>query len=196
MAAPVSLEAPASPDEDTAAAGGAVAAFIGTGSANGQGVVAIIHSTAQVVDADTLDAPSSDSPDGPPDAAFNDRPIIPLSVLSPAEITPRPYVPKPKPPIVPERFETGWRTTGVLIERATGGYYITVQQAPPRGPNRIYVKPAALDKIIALATGPIFETGKIWKALCDIPLERPLPSRQLEEELKLLLCAFANEIRR
>ena len=194
-------------DDETAAAGGAAVAVIAPGQ-SGQVVAAIISQPSPPSLPPAGTQPGAVSPAGDDtlpaasaspflaDSAAESHSVIPLSVISAAEVAPRAYVPRPKPAIVPERTGGGWRTAGVLIERVAAGYYITVQQPPPRGPNRIYVTPSAIDKLIGLATGQVFDVGRLWKALCDIPLERPLPNRILEEELKQLLAAFANEIRR
>ena len=203
----LSIAAPTTPpatDDETAAAGGAAVAVIAPGQ-SGQVVAAIISQPSIPPAGPQPGAPSPVGDDGLPAPLASPSPsadapesqsVIPLSVISAAEVAPRAYVPRPKPAIVPERCDAGWRTAGVLVERVAAGYYITVQQPPPRGPNRIYVTPSAIDKLIGLATGQVFDVGRLWKALCDIPLERPLPNRILEEELKQLLAAFANEIRR
>src|SRR5437868_6388709 len=70
---------------------------------------------------------------------------IPASVMAPP--------PKPKPVIVAERVEDGWRTDRVLLDRAEdgNGYYVTVIP-DTRGPLEIYVCRSALDGMIAIAT--------------------------------------------
>jgi len=110
-------------------------------------------------------------------------------------VTPPSYVPRPKVPIHPERADDGtYRTQGVVIERGPGrSVFVLVH--PPVGPShRIYVHDHSFDRLLTLATQSLWEPGKLWSTLCDIPLERPLPSRRLEEELRALLVTFGAEL--
>jgi len=131
-------------------------------------------------------------PPGPIASSSIASPPVPSPSIPPSVVAP---LPKPKPPILAERVEDGWRTERVLIDRAEDekGFYVTLVP-PTRNPLSIYVSQAALDGMIAIATSGA-EPGKLWKALADIPLERPLPSRSLEEELRVILTSFANELR-
>src|SRR5262245_55152682 len=114
-------------------------------------------------------------------------PVVMSSLASlPAIPTPLPPppTPKPKPPIRPERVlgasgDTSWRTDAILVERAAPrAFFITISPAQ-RPPQRIYVHDQAFDQLLHLATAPSWDTGRLWRALCDIPLERPLPNRRL-----------------
>ena len=119
---------------------------------------------------------------------------FPSAISAPAAWTAP--LPKPRPPIAPERCEGGWRTVGVTLTRAIGSrsYYIHV--APPDRKHTIYLSQANLNHLTDLATGLNAESTRVWEALCSIPMERPHPNRHLAEELKALLTAFAPEIRR
>jgi hypothetical protein len=147
----------------------------------------------------TLSGPLDDGL--PPDAATLSGPIgegarqDAPSVIPPSMVVSPPPPPRPKPVIIAERVEDGWRTDHVLVDCAEDerGFYVTVIPQS-RGPLEIYLSPAALDGLIAIAASGA-ESGKLWRALSDIPLERPLPSRALEEELRVLLTTFANELR-
>jgi hypothetical protein len=132
----------------------------------------------------TANAPTSPLPSTELPGAIH----IPASVIAP--------VPRPKPVIVAERVEDGWRTEHVLVDRSDDeqGYYVTCIPAG-RAPFSVYASHPVFDGLIALATANVVEPGRLWKALSDIPLERPLPSRALEEELRVLLTTFANELR-
>jgi hypothetical protein len=139
---------------------------------------------------------TSPAPVTPPAAAplAGHAPLAPgaTGIVPPSVVTPPP---RPRPPIVPERVEDGYRTERVLIDRdeEEKGWYVTI--VPAMGnPQVIYCAQAAVDHMVAIARSGI-ESGRLWRALSDIPLERPLPSRQLEEELKALLTAFGNELR-
>jgi hypothetical protein len=124
---------------------------------------------------------------------------MPLPVPLPVAPAPPPPVviaPRPRPPIVPERMEDGFRTERVLIDFAEDeqGWYVTIVPND-RHPHIIYCAQSAMNHLVHLATSGS-DPGRLWNALCDIPLERPLPSRHLEEELRALLTAFGNEVRR
>ena len=108
---------------------------------------------------------------------------------------PPPPPPKPKPIITPERTEKGFRTAGISIDRGAGhSAYVSIRPVQG-GAQTIYVCAPALKTLLDLAAAPGAEPGKLWKALCDIPIERPLPNRHLEEELRVLLTRFASELR-
>src|SRR5205807_4532231 len=78
----------------------------------------------------------------PPAAAVPDG--IPLSVISTPPIAPRP-APRPRPPIVPERTETGYRTACVILDRpSAGSCYLTIHPEK-RPPQTIYLTAQALD---------------------------------------------------
>ena len=49
---------------------------------------------------------------------------------------------------------------------------------------------------VQIALAPQMEPGKLWRTFSALPLERMLPSRQLEDELKALLTTFQNELRK
>ena len=57
----------------------------------------------------------------------------------------------------------------------------------------IYVAAAALRQLVALATSPQLDPGTLWRRFSAIPLERPLPSRLLDEELRVALTAHATD---
>lgn len=130
-----------------------------------------------------------------PAAALAAVPFVPLAPLPP------PPQPKPKPPIRPERLvadsgEVSYRTDGIRIERAQGRAFFVCITPPQGAAQRIYVHAHAFEQLLRLSEGPVWETGRLWKALCEIPLDRPLPSRRLEEELRALLTTFAGELSR
>lgn len=138
------------------------------------------------------------APEAPPPAPAAALPaVVPiLDGAPPLEALPRPYVPKPKPVIIPERTERGCRTAHVEIERAAArAFYITIKPAE-RPPQRVYLAPGVLDGLLDLVAAPSLEPGQLWRRFCGIPLERPLPNRALEEELRLLLTSFAADLRR
>lgn len=121
-------------------------------------------------------------------------PMPPMPDVPPIESLPRPYVPRPKPVIIPERTARGFGTAHVEIERAAArAFYITIKPAD-RPPQRVYLAPGILDGLIDLCASPALEPGLLWRRFCDIPLERPLPNRALEEELRILLTTFGPEL--
>lgn len=67
--------------------------------------------------------------------------------------------------------------------------YIDIQQGDRV--QSIYLNAASLRRLAAIALSPEHDAGSLWRKLCDIPLDRPLPSRQLEEELRVLLQAYS-----
>lgn len=120
--------------------------------------------------------------------------VIPPAATAFIEALPRPYVPKPRPVIIPERTERGFATAHVAIERAAArAFYITIKPAD-RPSQRVYLAPGILDGLLDLCASPALEPGVLWRRFCDIPLERPLPNRALEEELRMLLTTFSGEL--
>ncbi len=107
---------------------------------------------------------------------------------------PPPPPPKPKPVIIPERYAEGWKTNNLQLRAVGGhsGFYLNFVDQNGHA-HTIHLTPAQLDGLVGLTeSGP----GLLWRKLSDIPLERPLPSRALEEELRVLLTTFGNELRR
>ena len=47
---------------------------------------------------------------------------------------------------------------------------------------------------VAQAVTATPEPGPLWRLICAIPMERPLPNRSLEEELRLLLTTYAEDL--
>lgn len=116
---------------------------------------------------------------------------------------PVPYAPRPKPPIRPIRVDRaatdegeGWRTEGLYLRHAgRDAYYLTL--SPAQGePCTVFLRREHLARLTELAASPTLEPGHLWRLLSDIPLERPLPSRRLDAELRALLSTFAFEILR
>lgn len=111
-----------------------------------------------------------------------------------------PRVPRPKPPIRPERAATdeheGWRTDGLHLRRANrDAYYLSI--SPAQGaPQTLFLRREQLARLAELTASPTLEPGHLWRLLSDIPMERPLPSRRLDAELRALLATFALEILR
>lgn len=106
---------------------------------------------------------------------------------------PLPVPPKPKPVVIAERAGEGaWRTGALELRRSNDGHYITLGGGAKR--QVIHLTATNLEQLLELAQSD-HPAGALWRRLSDIPLERPLPSRQLEEELRVLLNTFANELR-
>jgi len=138
----------------------------------------------------------------PPPPAEEPRPIPPppddstvkidLGLTPPPPVLPPP--PKPKPVIVPERMPDGWRTNNLELKagEGTGGFYLFFASQDAK-PHKIHLTPSQLEGLIGLLESA---PGLLWRKLSDIPLERPLPSRSLEEELRVLLTTFGGELRR
>jgi hypothetical protein len=102
-------------------------------------------------------------------------------------------LPKPKPVVIAERAGEGaWRTGALELKRANDGHYLSLGGGAKH--QVIHHTPNNLEQLLGLAQSD-HPAGMLWKRLSDIPLERPLPSRQLEEELRVLLNTFANELR-
>jgi hypothetical protein len=107
-------------------------------------------------------------------------------------VVPMPPPRPPKPPIIPERTDDGWRTAGLHLRRAPGnGFYIEIDH-PTDGHHRVHLTGLQSESLLALIEAP---AGALWKRLSEIPLERLLPSRQLDEELRVMLRTFAAEVR-
>jgi hypothetical protein len=102
-----------------------------------------------------------------------------------------PPPPRPKPPVEGHRTDDGgWQTEGLRLRRAGDDFYLTVA-----GNDRtqvIHLTHAQLEALYALAEGT---PGELWRKLSSYPLERPRPSRALEEELRVLMSTFATELR-
>jgi hypothetical protein len=106
---------------------------------------------------------------------------------------PLPPPPKPKPVIIAERAgDDGWRTNSLELRRASDGHYLTL--GGPAKRQVIHLTANHLEQLLGIAQAD-HPGGGLWRRLQDIPLERPLPNRQLEEELRVLLNTFANELR-
>ena len=100
--------------------------------------------------------------------------------------------PKPKPIITPARFEDGWRTASIELRRGSGGLLLTARH--PMG-NVVVIRLSAGDFARLLRELSTHDGGQLWKLVSSIPIERPLPSRALDEELRALLLAFEAELR-
>lgn len=134
--------------------------------------------------ADPIFTPEPEPAAAPPHSPDDTAPIA-LGVV----VLPPP--PPPKPVIVPERAADGWRTPSLSL-RPTGasGFYLAIDGHDQH--NVIHLAQSQLEQLYALLDG---NPGALWRKLCDIPLERPRPSRALEDELRVMLTAFAAEIR-
>jgi hypothetical protein len=77
------------------------------------------------------------------------------------------------------------------INPSASNNYVDIETL--RGQQRVYLSGPQLRKLQTIATSPQLEPGVLWRVLSDIPLERPLPSRSLEEELRLLLIAYTTD---
>ncbi len=100
--------------------------------------------------------------------------------------------PKPKPVIVPERTEDGWRTPSLLLRRAGGGFFLALHPDRGEAAQVVHLTFHQLERLLRLIDA---EQGLLWRKLSEIPLERPLPSRAMEEELRVLFRAFGHELR-
>ena len=106
-----------------------------------------------------------------------------------------PIAPKPKPIIIPERVEDGWKTPSLHLKRATAGFYLTLFPTPSTPAVRsqvIHLTTREIEGLMRLADG---DQGLLWRRLSEIPLARPMPSRALEDELRTLLRTFGSELR-
>jgi hypothetical protein len=159
------------------------------------------------------DSPGDLSPQPPPaddeeptlDEARDAHGLEPLSAETPSDTTakidlglhppgvapPLLPIPKPKPVIIPERVDDGWRTANLHLKSASGSYYLTVKAANGKV-QVIHLTSSQLDSLLQLVDSA---PGLLWKKLSAIPLERPLPSRALEEELRVMLTTFGPELR-
>ena len=131
--------------------------------------------------------------DAPPDLSFVPTPDADLEPHSDA-----PPLPPPRLPIRPERLaeEGGWRPDSLHLRRqGHQAFYLTA--VPAQGPSQtLFLAREALARLVELAASPTLESGQLWAALANIPLERPLPSRRLDAELRALLTTFALELLR
>ena len=116
-------------------------------------------------------------------------PVVPPAAV----LEPRPPIRPPRPPIVAQRSSDGssWHTTNLVLRRGPSGgdMYLDIHQEGRT--QSIYLNAASLRRLAALALAPEQEPGYLWRKLCEIPLDRPLPSRQLDEELRILLQAYS-----
>jgi hypothetical protein len=140
--------------------------------------------------------PVAPEPTAAPAAAGGAMPVTPAP---PEPSTPvpvpeyHPPIRPPRPPVIAQRSNDGsaWHTANLTLRRGSSGsdMYVDIQQAGRV--QSIYLNAASLRRLAAIALLPENEPGYLWRKLCDIPLDRPLPSRQLEEELRVLLQAYS-----
>lgn len=95
-----------------------------------------------------------------------------------------PPPPLHRAPLVVERTGDGWRTPHLAF-RSGNGCYVDIMREGRK--QTVYLCASDLDRLTRLASST--ETGSLWRIFSAIPLERPLPSRELAEELRLILCA-------
>jgi hypothetical protein len=114
-------------------------------------------------------------------------PALPVPTIIPVPVV----VPKPKPIIIPERVDDGWRTPSLHMRRASAGLYLTLHPGAV-GAQVIHLTFTQLESLTRLLEA---EQGVLWRKLAEIPLERPLPNRALEEELRVMLRSFGFEMR-
>ncbi|MSP60308.1 MAG: hypothetical protein EXR72_08200 [Myxococcales bacterium] len=125
-------------------------------------------------------------------AAAPASPVPDLSVPGVPGVIPAVALPRPKPVIIPERDgDDGYRTPSLHLRRVAAGFYLTVTSEPGKS-QVIHITPSQVDRLGGLLDAA---PGRLWNKLCEIPLERPLPSRALEEELRVMLTRFAGELR-
>jgi hypothetical protein len=152
-----------------------------------------------------MDEPESPSPPpatspAPPEAQSDEAapepdpaPAEMALAAPPADVMPAPIAaPKPKPIIIPERVADGWQTPSLHLRRAAAGFYLTLHPERGRSAPVIHLTLSQLEGLFRRIDA---EQGLLWRALSEIPLERPLPSRALEDELRSLLRTFGNELR-
>jgi hypothetical protein len=123
---------------------------------------------------------------------------MPLPAAPPPPTLPAPVpefhppVRVPRPPIIAQRSSDGtsWHTASLTLRRGSvaGDMYLDFQQAGRT--HSIYLNAANLRRLAALAVLPEHEPGHLWRKLSELPLDRPLPSRQFDEELRVLLQAY------
>ena len=106
----------------------------------------------------------------------------------------------PRPPVIPQRLEDGhgWRTPGLVLRtsESSGSAYLDILHEGHEGrAQTVYLPVAELRKLIAVATAAHLDPGVLWKKLSAIPIERPLPSRALDEELRVILLAHCGRPR-
>ena len=141
--------------------------------------------------------PATPEPSAAPAAAGGTMPlpsVPPEPVAAPAPVPEyHPPVRAPRPPIIAQRTSdgSGWRTANLTLHRGPSGgdMYLDIQQGGRT--QSIYLNAASLRRLAAIAVSPEHEPGYLWRKLSDIPLDRPLPSRQLEEELRILFQAYS-----
>ena len=124
-------------------------------------------------------------------AVVIDGPAPAIPSDEPGPIAPPPHVPRPKPVLVTERLADGWGTNSLRLERRPGGLFLTARH-PAGADLHVHLTAHHVEQLLQLCRA---DAGLLWRALSAIPLERPLPSRALEDELRLLLTTFAGEIR-
>lgn len=132
-----------------------------------------------------------------PAAAGGTMPLPPVPSEPVATPVPVPeYHPPVRAPRLPATAQrtsdgSGWRTANLALRRGPSGgdMYLDVQQSGRL--QSIYLNTAGLRRLVAIALSPEHDTGYLWRKLSEIPLDRPLPSRQLEEELRVLLQAYS-----
>ncbi len=129
--------------------------------------------------------------DSPPPAR-EDSP----GALLPTVVEPLLVLPRPRPVIIPERLPDGggFCTNSLRLTSAGGGFYLGFTDV--NGLTvRIHLVRHQLERLVSFALGPEGDmSGQLWRRLSEIPLERPLPNRALEEELRVLLRTFAVEL--
>lgn len=140
------------------------------------------------VEAPLLEPQSIEAPGTPAPMSAEVGPAVPIGVPVIAPM----IVPKPKPIIVPERVEDGWKTPSLHLKRAAGGFYLTLHATQGTSSQVIHLTSSQLERLMRLVDG---DQGVLWRKLSEIPLERPMPSRALEDELRCLLRTFGPELR-
>ena len=132
-----------------------------------------------------------------PADALHPAHVVPVATgFIPPVVAPPPYVPRPRPPIVP----------GAHARRLP--HRRRHHRARPRWPRRLRgLRPrwnararlrVAHDPRQARRAGRLARARhrQAWRTFSALPLERLLPSRQLEDELRSLLTTFQSELRK
>lgn len=140
---------------------------------------------------DPIDAPMAESVDGgtrPSDLPMAASPVDALDD-GPTRPTPLPPPRPPRPPVVAVETADGWRTANLTLRPTGSAAYVDFCQDDKI--HKVFVSTAALRNLMAICADENREPAAIWRAFSDIPLDRPLPSRSLGEELRVTLRALA-----